>query len=97
MRERSQERKMSKKSTKAVAKKSVAKKVSTKATKKPNPLHEKLIKLFTRPNGATVHDTMEAGFNYPAMAALRIAERRGYKTSVVKKPGELSQYIAKRA
>ena len=47
---------MSKKSTKAVAKKSVAKKVSTKATKKPNALHEKLIALLTRKDGATMTD-----------------------------------------
>ena len=88
---------MSKKSTKAVAKKSVAKKASTKATKKPNALHEKLIKLFTRPDDATMHDTFNAGFAYPAMAALKIAERRGLKTSVIKKKGELTRYIAKRA
>jgi hypothetical protein len=57
-------------SKKSAAKKSVAKKVSTKATKKPNLLHEKLVKLFCRPNGATLTDTKEAGFEYPAMAAL---------------------------
>jgi hypothetical protein len=85
-----------KKSTKKpVAKKANgAKKVSTK---KPNALHEKLIKLFTRPNGATVHDTMEAGFKFPAMAALRIAERRGLKVSHKKVAGELTRYFAKRA
>jgi hypothetical protein len=86
---------MSKKSTKAVAKKSVAKKVSTKATKKPNLLHEKLVKLFCRPNGATLTDTKEAGFECPAMAALKIAERRELKTSVVKKKGELTRYLAR--
>jgi hypothetical protein len=57
-------------SKKSAAKKSVAKKVSTKATKKPNLLHEKLVKLFCRPNGATLTDTKEAGFECPAMAAL---------------------------
>jgi hypothetical protein len=36
-------------------------------------------------------------FEYPAIMALRIAERRGYKTSAVKKPGELTRYVAKRA
>jgi len=82
---------MSKKPTKTVAK------VSTKATKKPNELHEKLIALLTRKDGATMHDTWNVGFEYPAMLALKIAERRGYKTSVVKKKGELSRYIAKRA
>ena len=86
---------MSKKSTKAVAKKSVAKKVSTKATKKPNLLHEKLVKPFCRPNGATLTDTKEAGFECPAMAALKIAERRELKTSVVKKKGELTRFGAR--
>jgi hypothetical protein len=86
-------------STKAVAKKSAkkangAKKVSTK---KPNALHEKLIKLFTRPNGATLTDTKEAGFNYPAMSALKIAERRGLKVTTKKVAGELTRYFAKRA
>jgi hypothetical protein len=52
---------------------------------------------MARPNGATMHDTWNAGFEYPAMAALKIAERRGYKISVVKKKGELSRHIAKRA
>ena len=62
--------------------------VKKKATKKPNALHDKLVKLFSRPNGATVHDTMEAGFKYPAMVTLRIVERKGYKVSVKKVPGD---------
>lgn len=68
------------------------------ATRKPNALHDKLIKLFSRPNGATMHDTWEAGFYFPAMAALKIAERRGMKVTVVprkKGSGELTRYIAK--
>jgi hypothetical protein len=81
----------SKKSTKPVAVKVI------KRTRKTNALHEKLIKLFTRPNGATLTDTVEAGFKYPAVAALRIAERRGYKTNVVKKAGELTRYTARKA
>jgi len=85
---------MSKKST---SKKPVTKKIASKATKKPNALHEKLIKLFVRPNGATITDIAAAKFKYPAIQALRIAERRGYKTSVSKKPGKLTRYIAKRA
>ena len=68
-----------------------------KRSRKPNALHEKLIKLFTRPNGATMHDTYNAGFEYPAMAALKIAERRGFKTNVIKKSGELTRYIARKA
>jgi hypothetical protein len=57
----------------------------------------KLVKLLSRPTGATITDISEAGFKYAAMAAMKIVERRGYKTSVVKKPGELTRYIAKRA
>jgi hypothetical protein len=64
--------------------------------RKPNPLHEKLIALLVRPNGATMHDLWNAGFQYPAKAALKIAERRGLKTSVKKVKGELTSYIAKR-
>ena len=77
------------------AKKSAAKKSTV--TKKPNALHEKLIKLFTRPNGATLTDTIEAGFKYPAMTALKIAERRGLKVTTKKVPGEPTRYFAKRA
>jgi hypothetical protein len=81
----------SKKSTKPAAVKVI------KRTRKTNALHEKLIKLFARPNGATLTDTVEAGFKYPAVAALRIAERRGYKTNVIKKEGELTRYTARKA
>jgi hypothetical protein len=34
-----------------------------------------------------MHDIWNAGFEYPAMAALKIFERRGYKVSVKKVPG----------
>jgi len=80
----------SKKSTK----KSVAK---TVGSKKANPLHETLVKLMARPQGATMHDTYNAGFHFAAMAAVRIVERRGYKVSKKKEQGELTRYIAKRA
>lgn len=63
---------------------------------KLNTLHDTLLKLFIRPDGATMHDTWNAGFVYPAMAALKIAERHGYKTRVVKRKGELTRYYAKR-
>ena len=81
------------------AKKSVAKKSAKKANgaKKPNPLHDTLVKLLSRPNGATMHDTYNAGFEFPAMSAVKIVERRGYKVSKKKEPGELTRYIAKRA
>jgi hypothetical protein len=51
---------------------------------------------LTRKDGATLTDIGKAGFRYPAIQALRIAERRGMKTSVVKKEGELTRYFAKR-
>jgi hypothetical protein len=74
--------------------KSSKKAVVVKA-RKPNPLHEKLIKLFVRPNGATITDIVEAGWKYSAVAALAIAERRSYKTSAKKPgPGELTIYKA---
>jgi hypothetical protein len=52
---------------------------------------------MSRPNGATMHDTYNAGFEYPAMAAVKIVERRGYKVSKKKEAGALTRYIAKRA
>jgi hypothetical protein len=58
-----------------------------KRTRKPNALHDKLEKLFTQKGGCTMHDIWNAGFEYPAMAALKIFERRGYKVSVKKVPG----------
>jgi hypothetical protein len=60
-------------------------------------MHERLIRLFTRANGATVHDTMEAGFKAPAIAALRIVERKGDKVSSKKVPGELTVYTARKS
>jgi hypothetical protein len=58
-----------------------------------NPLHQKLIALMSRPNGATINGISEAGWMYSAIAALQIAERRGFKTNVVKKSGELARYV----
>jgi hypothetical protein len=52
---------------------------------------------MSRKDGATIIDITGAGFKYAAMQALRIAERRGYKTSTKKVPGELTKYIARRA
>jgi hypothetical protein len=84
--------------SKSIAKKSTKKAVAVIVKKrKANPLHEKLIKLFVRPTGATLADVVDSGFKYPAIQALRIAERRGYKTSVKKQPGELTCYFARKA
>jgi len=60
-----------------------------KRTRKPNAVHDKLEKLFTQKGGCTMHDIWNAGFEYPAMAALKIFERRGYKVSVKEVPGPL--------
>ena len=79
-----------KKSTKA--KKPVVKVLKNRKT---NALHDKLLKLFMRPQGATLEDTSKAGANRPAIAALNIFKKRGYKTSVVKKAGEPTRYLAR--
>ena len=77
-------------------KKSAAKKVATKkvSAKKPNPLHAKLLALLTRKDGATLADLGKAGFKYPAIMALRIAERHGLKTKIVKPEEGFKRYIA---
>jgi hypothetical protein len=75
--------------------KSTAAKKSTNG-RKPNALHTKLIALMARKDGATLTDIKKAGWKFPAIVALKIAERRGYKVSVKKpKPGELTRYVAK--
>jgi hypothetical protein len=89
--------KIAKKSAKsAKTAKSATKTVAVKKSRAPNPLHEKLIALMTRKDGATLSDVVEAGWKFAAMAALKIAERRGLKVSVVKKDGERTRYHAKR-
>jgi hypothetical protein len=72
-------------------------KKSAKVAKKSNQLHERIVKLFSRPNGATINDLDEAGFKYSARQALKIAEHRGLKTSAKKPDGELTRYYAKKA
>jgi hypothetical protein len=52
---------------------------------------------MTRPKGATLAEIKAAKFKAAAMAALKIVERRGYKTNVVKKDGELTRYVARKA
>jgi hypothetical protein len=49
-------KKSAKSNTKAVAKKSTTKKAVAVKERAPNPLHEKLIALMTRKNGATITD-----------------------------------------
>jgi len=72
-----------------------AKKNGHKKVAKTNPIHEKLISLFKRPDGATLHDTWNAGYHFPAMAAVKIAKRRGLKVKIIKKKGELTRYVAR--
>ena len=81
------------KSAKAVAKKAVTKKAL--AEKASNPMHEKLIALMLRKDGAGIADFQKVeGFNIPSMAVVRIAERAGYKADASKKPGERTVYKA---
>jgi hypothetical protein len=68
-----------------------------KPQRKPNPMHDALVKLMTRPNGADITEIKGTGFNAPCMQALKLVERRGFKTRVVKKAGELARYVAKRS
>jgi len=73
--------------------KTVAKKAAVEKT--PNPLHEKLIALMARKEGATISDFQTVdGFNIPSMAVVRIAQRHGYEASASKKPGERTIYKA---
>jgi len=57
-------------------------------------LHDKLEKLFTQKGGCTMHDTYNAGYAYPAAQALKMFEKRGYKVSTKKEPGQLTVYSA---
>ena len=61
-----------------------------------NAIHKKLIKMMSRPSGATLHDTWNAGYRFPAMSALKIVERYGYRTNIIKKEGELARYYARK-
>jgi hypothetical protein len=83
---------------KSIAKKAVAKKAVAVKERAPNPLHQKLIALMTRKDGATIADfrTVE-GFNFPSMAVVKIARRAGYEASASKKPGERTRYVARKA
>ena len=69
--------------------------VVAKKSRAPNPLHEKLIALMARKDGATIADFQTVdGFNIPSMAVVRIAERHGYKASASRKPSERIVYKA---
>jgi hypothetical protein len=93
-----------KKSAKVAKSTNVAKKSTkvTKATAKkaaaPNALHQKLIALMVRKDGATITDFQGVeGFNMPSMAVVKIARRAGYEASASKKQGERTRYVARKA
>lgn len=100
--------KSSKKSVKkSVAKKATVSKVAKEKSATPRKtwsdtakepkgeLMDALIALMRRPNGAGIKDFQEIkGFNLPSMAVVRAAERRGYKATATKKPGERTVYRA---
>ena len=48
-------------------------------------------------NGCDMHETWNAGFEAPAMAAVKIGERTWLQVSKKKEPGQLIRYIAKRS
>jgi hypothetical protein len=85
-------------SKKTTAKKSAAKSAAKNGKAKPiKPLHAKMIALMSRPTGADLHELKKAGWKAAAMAALKLVERKGYKTNVVTKKGELARYVARKA
>lgn len=55
---------------------------------------DKVINLMMRKDGITVEEAQKVGFKQPTIAAIRVAARRGLKTSIVKRKGELTRYIA---
>ena len=82
--------------TKSIAKKSTKKPAAKNGKAKPiKPLHAKLIALMKRPTGAELQELVKAGWKFSAMAALKIAERRGLKVNIIKKSGERARYAAK--
>jgi hypothetical protein len=94
--------KMSAKKT-ATEKKTTAKNVSKKngTDKKVGSKHVTedqavVFKLLCRENGATLADMQAAGYNWPAQAVLKMAERNGFKTSQKKTEGERTRYFARR-
>ena len=87
--------KKSTKSAKSAKSTKTVKAAAVVAEKAPNPMHEKLIALMLRKDGAGIADFQTVdGFNMPSMAVVRIAERAGYKASASKKPGERTVYKA---
>lgn len=72
-------------------------KANGKATNgKAHNKSEKVVQLMLKKDGATIHDFVKAGFNQPAMAAVKAAKRRKFKTKIVHKAGELTRYQASR-
>jgi CO dehydrogenase/acetyl-CoA synthase alpha subunit len=85
----------------ATAKKSAAAKPAKKAAaaKPAKTISEDqavVFKLLQRENGCTLTDIKNAGYAWPAMSVLKMAERNGMKTSSKKVAGELTRYFARR-
>lgn len=53
-----------------------------------------IINLMMRENGATIHDLNKAGYKNAAMSAIRMAERKNYRTRIVYRKGQLTRYYA---
>lgn len=84
-------KKVAKKSAKKVAKKAAS---GRKVVRKSPEQKKAVFALLKRTNGATMADIHAAGYPVAAMAVLKMAERNGFKTKVVKKEGELTRYHA---
>lgn len=90
-------KKTAKKTAKKSAKKGVkktAKKAATTSRTRDDSKVEEAIKLMKRAKGATLADFAEIGFNQPAQAAVKAAEKRGLKVSQNKPEGERTHYMA---
>lgn len=55
-----------------------------------------VIKLLLRARGADIHDIKKIGFNQPAMNAVKLAQRRGFATSIMKMAGRMTRYYARK-
>jgi phage-related protein len=61
-----------------------------------NTKEDSVIKLMLRRHGADIHELHKTNVIEHGVEALRIAERRGLWVRVVKYPGELKRYMARR-
>jgi hypothetical protein len=80
---------------KKASKKTTAKKPAAKKAPRVGSKVEEALKLMKRANGATLADFAALGFNQPAMAACKAAERRGLKVEIRKEEGTPKRYLAR--